>query len=73
MLCTPAFVYLVILILGTLMSIRSGINWGSFLFGIIWVFVINIVCNRVSSMLAWALILVPVVASFIIAAVTAAK
>jgi len=71
-LCTPALVYLVIAILALVLnfswSVKSAIVHGIFI--AMWTFVLNFICTKGYTMVAWALLLLPYVFTSFVALVT---
>ena len=61
-LCSPAFIYFVIAIIGILMSItKSGIISGlvSLLFVVIWTWFLNFLCKKGYKGISWFLLFLP--------------
>jgi uncharacterized membrane protein len=67
-LCTPAFIYFVIAIIGILMAIkRTGIMSGavSLIFVLIWTWFLNFLCKKGYNVVSWILLFLPFISVFL--------
>jgi len=67
-LCTPAFIYFVIAIIGILMAIkRTGIMSGavSIIFVLIWTWFLNFLCKKGYNLVSWFLLFLPFISVFL--------
>lgn len=70
-LCSPAFIYFIIAIIGILMSIRrTGIVSGfvSLLFVMVWTWFLNFLCKKGYKMISWILLFLPFISVFMVMA-----
>lgn len=70
-LCSPAFIYFIIAIIGILMSIRrTGIVSGfvSLLFVMVWTWFLNFLCKKGYKIVSWILLFLPFISVFMVMA-----
>jgi len=70
-LCSPAFIYFIIAIIGILMSIRrTGMVSGfvSLLFVMVWTWFLNFLCKKGYKMVSWILLFLPFISVFMVMA-----
>ena len=70
-LCAPAFIYLVLSVVVLVMGIFSGISALTLIFKsaliVVWTFLLNWLCSRGFGMLAWIILLLPVLLILLLA------